>query len=134
MPTDQRGDGLSTFSMHAFDSRSSTMFDDLRDERGGDADLGAPAGGEDLSDLDPETAARRHLDQVLASVAVPALTATVAGSATRFSSLGATTVPLDLDAHGQVPPDSGRHPDLRVARHGRAGRGQRPGQHRLRPG
>ncbi|HET8621121.1 MAG TPA: M4 family metallopeptidase [Acidimicrobiales bacterium] len=96
MPTDQRDDGLSTFSMHAFDSRSSTMFDDLREERSGDdVDLGPPGAAEDLSDLDPETAARRHLDQVLASAAVPALTApTVAGDATGFSSLGATTVPL----------------------------------------
>ena len=102
-------------------------------EQGGDVDLGAPAGGEDLSDLDPETAARRHLDQVLASGRCRRSPRRPSPAATRFSSLGATTVPLTR-THGQVPPDGGRHPDLRVAGHGRAGRGQRPGQHRLRPG
>jgi len=97
MPTDQRDDGLSTFSMHAFDTRSSNMFDDLREERGGAALApGAPAGArEDLSSLDPEEAARRHLQHALTSAAVPALTApTVGGTATEFTSMGAESVPL----------------------------------------
>jgi Zn-dependent metalloprotease len=47
------------------------------------------------SDLDPETAARRLLDQALASEAVPSLTAPVAnGTTSQFKTIGTETVPL----------------------------------------
>ena len=86
MPTDQRDDGLSTFSMHAFDTTASNMFDGLREERGDALAPGSPA-GEDLSALDPETAARRHLEHALTSAAVPALTVpTMAGTTSQFTS------------------------------------------------
>jgi Zn-dependent metalloprotease len=95
MPTDQRDDGLSTFSMHAFDTTSSNMFDGLREERSAALAPGSPAGEEDLSALDPETAARRHLEHALTSAAVPALTVpTMAGTTSQFTSLGASEVPL----------------------------------------
>ncbi len=46
-------------------------------------------------DLDPETAARRFLDQALASAAVPSFSAPVAdGVASQFKAIGTETIPL----------------------------------------
>jgi Zn-dependent metalloprotease len=94
MAPNETQNGLSTFSMHAFDESSSAMVDDLRGAQETDPAFGL-AGTHDLSQLDPETAARRHLDQALASPAVPSLTAPEAhGAVSEFRSLGTETVPL----------------------------------------
>lgn len=86
--------GLSKFSMHAFDESSAGMIDELQGEqRAHPAFALAPT--QDLSDLDPETAARRHLEQALASTSVPALTApTVRGATSEFATISTETVPL----------------------------------------
>jgi hypothetical protein len=66
MANEQSANGLTKFSMHAFDESSSGMIDDLRGEQGAHPAF-ALAPTQDLSDLDPETAARRHLEQALAA-------------------------------------------------------------------
>ena len=54
-----------------------------------------PEGLADVSAIDPETAARRFLDQALASPAVPSLAAPVAnGTTSEFKTIGTETVPL----------------------------------------
>ena len=94
MATDETHNGLSRFSMHAFDESSAGMIDQLREEQTDYPAFGLD-GGEDLSQLDPETAARRHLDQALASAAVPGLAApAVPGAVSELVSLGTVTVPL----------------------------------------
>ncbi len=92
MPTDQdAGNGLATFSVHAFEESSSAALAQLRQER--EAYPGLTVTAE--SDLDPETAARRFLGQALESAAMPALTAPVADGATsRFRTISTETVPL----------------------------------------
>ena len=82
------GNGLTTFSMHASDEASSNAVEQLQEER--PPYLGvAPEGGERGSDLDPETAARRFLEQALTSEAVPSLIAPVANGVTSdFKTIG----------------------------------------------
>lgn len=93
MTTNDTENGLSTFSMHAFDESSSPLIESLREEQGA---YPAFAGGvQGLAQLDPETAARKHLDQALASAAVPSFSApTTRGAVSEFASLGTETVPL----------------------------------------
>jgi Zn-dependent metalloprotease len=94
MANEESANGLTKFSMHAFDESSSGMIDDLRGEQGAHPAF-ALAPTQDLSDLDPETAARRHLEQALASATVPALTApTVHGTTSEFTTISTETVPL----------------------------------------
>jgi Zn-dependent metalloprotease len=94
MANDEPTNGLTRFSMHAFDESSSGMIDDLRGEQEAHPAF-ALAPMQDLSDLDPETAARRHLEQALASAAVPALTAPrVRGTTSEFATISTETVPL----------------------------------------
>jgi Zn-dependent metalloprotease len=94
MANDEPTSGLKKFSMHAFEESSSGMINELQAEQGSHPAFGlAPT--QDLSQLDPETAARRHLEQALTSAAVPALTApTVHGTTSEFATISTETVPL----------------------------------------
>jgi Zn-dependent metalloprotease len=95
MPDEQTtGNGLSTFSLHAFDQSSSGAIEQLQEERAASPGL-RPEGAESERDLDPETAARRFLGQALASAAVPSFTAPVANGVTsQFKTIDTETVPL----------------------------------------
>lgn len=95
MPSEQgAGNGLTTFSMHALDESSSGALEQLQEERAPYRGV-APEGGDRESDLDPETAARRILEQALASEAVPSLTSPVANGVTSdFKTIGTETIPL----------------------------------------
>jgi Zn-dependent metalloprotease len=95
MPSEQgAGNGLTTFSMHALDESSSGALEQLQEERTPYRGV-APEGGDHESDLDPETAARRFLEQALASEAVPSLTSPVANGVTSdFKTIGTETIPL----------------------------------------
>src|SRR5512140_3079065 len=86
--------GLKTFSMHAFDEASAPALQSLRDERTAHPAfaMGGAAGG---TQLDPETVAKRYVQQALESKAVPQLTAPTNDKLTSdFKSLGTETVPL----------------------------------------
>ena len=95
MPEEQTvGNGLRTFSLHAFDESSSGAIEQLQEERAAYPRV-APEGAESERDLDPETAARRYLGQALASAAVPSFIAPVANGATsQFKTIGTETIPL----------------------------------------
>ena len=80
--------GLKTFSLHAFDASSAPMLDSLREERAAHPAF-AMGGAAGVTQLDPETVAKRYLKQALESKAVPALTAPKDGDTTSdFQSLG----------------------------------------------
>lgn len=88
------GNGLSTFSLHAFDASSSDTMEQLQQERAAYSTV-RPEGFAYERELDPETVARRYLDQALASEAVPSFEAPVVNGVTsRFTSLGTETIPL----------------------------------------
>ena len=88
------GNGLRTFSMHALDKKSAPMFAKLRQERASYPAF-AFVGSAAISQLDPETVAKRYLSQALESPAVPTFTAPKLGAiTTEFKSLGSETVPL----------------------------------------
>jgi Zn-dependent metalloprotease len=95
MPDEQTADnGLSTFSLHAFDQSSSGTIEQLQEERAASPGV-RPEGAESERDLDPETAARRFLGQALASAAVPSFTTPVANGVTsKFKTIGTETIPL----------------------------------------
>ena len=95
MPNEQTaGNGLSTFSLHAFDESSSGAIEQLQEERAAYPGV-APEGAESERDVDPETAARRFLGQALASAAVPSFIAPVANGVTsQFKTIGTETIPL----------------------------------------
>ena len=92
MPNDQdAGNGLTTFSVHAFEESSAAALEQPRQEREAYPGLAVT----EESALDPETAARRFLGQALDSAAMPTLTAPVADGATsRFRTISTETVPL----------------------------------------
>ncbi len=93
MPDTPSQNGLTTFSMHTMDESSAAVVDELRAEPRAHAGLRADGGGEAATD--PETAARRFLDNALASDAVPELTApTVDDTTSRFATINTETVPL----------------------------------------
>jgi Zn-dependent metalloprotease len=95
MPSEEgTGNGLTTFSMHASDESSSGVVEQLQQERPPYRGVASDV-GERESDLDPETAARRFLEQALASEAVPSLLTPVAnGVASDFKTIGTETIPL----------------------------------------
>ena len=94
MPVEPTENGLKSFSMHAFESSSSEAMEGLRAERNASLAIRGDVTGPD-SDVDPETAARRLLNQALASDAVPSLTAPVAnGPTSEFRTINTGTVPL----------------------------------------
>ena len=80
--------------MHTLDEAAAPMMARLREERAtrpAFAFEGIAAGAQ----LDAETAARRYLEQALASEAVPALTAPKSGGAeSEFKTVGTETIPL----------------------------------------
>ncbi len=91
----QSGNGLKDFSMHALDERSAPMFAKLTEERAS-APAFALIDAKTVAQVDPETIAKRYLQQALASKTVPALTApkSPTGDASEFKSLGTETLPL----------------------------------------
>jgi Zn-dependent metalloprotease len=90
----QRPNGLRNFSVHAYDAASAATVDQMRSETAAFSDF-RPEGSQNLAELDPETAARRHLDQALASEAAPAFTAPAgAGAVSDFKAVSTETVPL----------------------------------------
>lgn len=95
MPTDRTTtNGLKTYSMHAYEEASSAALEQLREERsaypGFALDHMAPQ-----RVLDPETVARRYLDQALNSPSVPSFTAPEAsGISSDFKTIGTETVRL----------------------------------------
>ncbi|TCO43638.1 bacillolysin/neutral peptidase B [Kribbella antiqua] len=86
MPS-ETGNGLITFSVHTADESSSGAIEQLTEERA------AYAGVVPEGDVDPETAARRFLDQAVVSDSVPSLTAP-ADDGAQFKTIGTETVPL----------------------------------------
>ena len=68
----EAGNGLTRFSLHVADESSAGVLDGLDAERAAAPAL-RPEGVDTLAAVDPETAARRILDQALASPAVPSL-------------------------------------------------------------
>ena len=89
-----RPNGLTNYSVHAYDAAGSATVDQLRSEQAAFLDF-RPEGSQNLADLDPETAARRHLDQALASDAAAAFTAPEgAGAVSDFTAVSTETVPL----------------------------------------
>lgn len=90
----EAGNGLSRFSLHATEAASAAVLDRLAADRAAAPGL-RPEGTDAPAAVDPETAARRILDQALASPAVPSLTAPVAdGVVSEFKTIGTETVPL----------------------------------------
>jgi Zn-dependent metalloprotease len=89
------GNGLKSFAMNALDQEAEPLFQKLTQER-----ATAPAfsliSPKNLTQIDPETIAKRYLQQAFDSKSVPALTApkSDSGDATEFSSLGVETIPL----------------------------------------
>jgi Zn-dependent metalloprotease len=93
MPSEQ-GNGLNSFSLHTSDESSSGAIAQLEEERAASPGL-RPPGADRESELDPETAARRFLDQAVASDAVPSLTAPAEyGAGRQFRTIDTETVPL----------------------------------------
>src|SRR5215207_319247 len=91
------GNGLSTFDFHAGDGASGRALNTLRAERAAfPAFRMTDAVG--LANLDPETAAEQHLQQILATEAIPQFsdfsTPEVNGVSSEFKSLGTETLPL----------------------------------------
>lgn len=80
--------GLDSYTMHVADAESAPALESL------DAEFGARPPVE-LRDLDPETAARRYLNAMIASPAVPSLSAADAETpATEYRAVRTETVPL----------------------------------------
>jgi len=85
------GNGLMNFSLHAFDGQAAGTVEQLQSEswRGDIRSMQV------TDEVDPETAARRVLNQALVSAATPSLAAPVAGgSSSQFKLIGTETVPL----------------------------------------
>jgi Zn-dependent metalloprotease len=86
--------GLKSFSLHAANEASRPVMAALTAERATNPSF-ALAATSDVKTLDPETAARRYLDQALGSAAVPQFTAPkVDHIPSEFKSLGTETIPL----------------------------------------
>ncbi|MEH1124155.1 M4 family metallopeptidase [Micromonospora sp. CPCC 206061] len=84
--------GLKTFSMHSSDDKYERTVATISGELA-DADRSLPA---ELApeNQDPETVARRYLNQMIASPAVPSLTAAPAETATYYQTVATEAVPL----------------------------------------
>lgn len=88
------GNGMETFSMHAFDKAAAPMIDTLMQERNTNTSF-ALTKADDLPQLDPETVAARYLDQALQSKSVPSFTAPKTDDVqSEFKSLGSESIPL----------------------------------------
>ncbi len=88
-----RSNGLARFNMHALDKNGEHMVAALESERRGHAAFAGAA--TNVSDMDPESAARLYLKQALESDSVPGLTAPVAdGTESEYRILGTESIPL----------------------------------------
>src|SRR5262245_28736280 len=86
--------GLKSFSLHTNNKGSRKAMEALIEEQSEAPSFGLAATA-DVGTLDPETVARRYLNQALNSDAVPQLTApTIDDLNSEFKSLGAETIPL----------------------------------------
>src|SRR5690349_8229838 len=82
------GNGLATFDLHAHDKKSAKVMSALAAEQERLPSFGFGPSAKVLP-RDPETAARRYLEQALASNAAPSFTAPTANNLTsQFSRLG----------------------------------------------
>jgi len=80
--------GLDSYTMHVVDAESAPTLESIDQELG----AGPPV---ELRDLDPETAARRYLNAMIASPAVPSIsTADAETPATEYRTVRTETVPL----------------------------------------
>ncbi len=90
---DALGNGLKSFSLHAADAAEQPTFAALAAERNTLSAFSAAALSTDS--VDPETAARRYLDQALDSDSAPGFTAPSSDTTkSRFKVVGTETVPL----------------------------------------
>lgn len=88
-----RSNGLSNYSLHAFDAAEVGTVQAIETDGGGGAIRGFAAVSQ--ADLDPETVARRYLTGALASRAAPSFVAPQADAATaQFKVIGTETLPL----------------------------------------
>lgn len=86
--------GLKTFSLHSNNEATRTVMAALSAEQAEHPAFGVGAPAEAPA-LDPETAARRYLNQALESASVPQFTApAVEDTPSEFKSLGTETIPL----------------------------------------
>lgn len=87
------GNGLKSFSMHSSDEDSQPAFTALAEERAAHPAFGF--GAASTESVDPETAARRYLDQALESKQTPGFVAPETKTApSQFKIVGTETVPL----------------------------------------
>jgi len=85
--------GFKALAMHVTEAKGRGIFEALKAERPAAAAFGLVASQPE--NLDPESAAKRILEQALASDAAPSLNAPkVGGTESDFKSLGVETVPL----------------------------------------
>ena len=85
--------GLKTFAMHSGDEEQGPTVTTISEEL--ESAASARSLGFEPENLDPETVARRYLDQMIASPTVPDLTATTAdASGEQYQTIGVETVPL----------------------------------------
>lgn len=94
MPTSElmTGNGLSSFTLHRSDPDKAATMDALREEN---AQFGFGVDAAPPAEVDPETAARQHLRQALASDSAPSAVAPdTAGLALEFKSLGTQILAL----------------------------------------
>ena len=86
--------GLNNYCLHSNDSHSQKAMSALKKDRATNPNFGFIA-GLPTEALDPETAARRYLEQTLASDAAPTFTAPVVNKVeSEFRSIGTETIPL----------------------------------------
>lgn len=86
--------GFQTFDLHTADQAEQQTIQSLQAERGSLHNITASAAG-DLATLDPETAARQHLQLALASPSLPNFsTPVVKDTSCEFRLLGTETLPL----------------------------------------
>jgi bacillolysin/neutral peptidase B len=87
-----RDNGLTTFAVHSNDTDRGPVVAAIEDEVA--AEGRARSVEIDPRSLDPESAARRYLRQMIASPAVPELTAAPDGGGPEYRTIGSETVPL----------------------------------------
>ncbi|MGO7837222.1 hypothetical protein [Rhizobium johnstonii] len=87
------GNGMQSFSMHVADTGSAPMFAALASEDSSASTAALESATKKAAD--PQTPARRYLDQALASEGVPQFTApSTDGAVSQFKIIGTETVPL----------------------------------------
>jgi Zn-dependent metalloprotease len=87
--------GFNNFGFHTYSKDAAKITKSLNDERAGFSAFALTDDSGGLSKLDPETAARQHLQLMVASTAVPQMEAPVLNEkACEFRSIGTETIPL----------------------------------------